>query len=468
MIDLQQPLDLDDPEAEAFLDGIQGNILRSHGRDFSAHLLLRMAGDAEAARRWITAFATERVTSAATALRQTRAFREYGGPGAPFALFALAPDGYRALGFTDAQLPTPDDRFNPSFGDRYFRLGMKGQATIVPRRANDPDVSAWEPPYRQQIHAMVLLADDDKARLDTSVAEVAASAAGVFDVLTVERGARLTQKFPRGELTIEHFGFQDGVSQPLMIKQDIDAEVARRGAEHWDPRAPLSLALLREPGGGLGSFLVFRKLEQDVKGFRDAVGDLANRTGADAEDLAAMAVGRRRDGTPLVPTTTLVDGADPNDFHYDLDPVGRQCPLFAHIRKTNPRGDVPRYIAPGTAEFERARRIVRRGITYGERPDLADPPVGDPPSTGVGLLFLCFGSNIDQFMIQQDGADSDHFVRSDVGVDAIIGQHPDPLPQRWFGTAFPMANFVTMKGGEYFFAPSMTFLAGLGRTEARP
>jgi deferrochelatase/peroxidase EfeB len=77
-----------------------------------------------------------------------------------------------------------------------------------------------------------------------------------------------------------------------------------------------------------------------------------------------------------VPTDTPDTTADPNDFHYDLDPVGRQCPLFAHIRKTNPRGDVPRYIRPGTEEFERARRIVRRGITYGERPDLAQPPTG--------------------------------------------------------------------------------------------
>jgi hypothetical protein len=60
------------------------------------------------------------------------------------------------------------------------------------------------------------------------------------------------------------------------------------------------------------------------------------------------------------------------------------------------------------------------------------------------------------------GSDSNHFVRDNVGVDAVIGQHPDPLPQRWLGAAFSMANFVTMRGGEYFFAPSMAFLAGLG------
>ncbi len=136
--------------------------------------------------------------------------------------------------------------------------------------------------------------------------------------------------------------------------------------------------------------------------------------------------------------------------------------MFAHIRKTNPRRDVPPYIAPGTADFERARRIVRRGITYGERPNLADQPVGGPPSSGVGLVFLCFGSNIHQFMIQQDGSDSDYFVRADVGVNAVIGLHPDPLPQRRpRGVRFSMANFVTMRGGEYLFASSVPFMAGL-------
>ncbi|MDQ4117403.1 MAG: peroxidase [Actinomycetota bacterium] len=462
MIDLQAPLDLDDPEAADFLAGIQGNILRGHGRDFSAVLLLRVAGDAAAARQWIAGFAAEKVTSAGAARRQARAWRTEAGPGEPFAMVALAAEGYRRLGVPDEQLPTPDDRFNPPFGARYFRAGMKGQATIVPRHANDPDVASWESPYQQTIHAMVLLADDDETRLARSVAEVRATTAGVFDVLTSEPGARLTQDFPRGTLTIEHFGFQDGVSQPLMVKPDLENEIARRGSEHWDPQAPLSLALLTEPGGGHGSFLVFRKLEQDVRGFWDALRYLARSTGIDAEDLGAMAVGRRRDGTPLVPTTTVDPAADPNDFHYDLDPVGLRCPLHAHIRKTNPRGDVPRYIRPGTGDFERARRVVRRGITYGARPDLTDPAGGELPSSGVGLLFMCFQSNIDQFMIQQDGADSNHFVRRHVGVDAVIGQSPDPFPQTWNGAVpFTMANFVTMRGGEYFFAPSIGFLTGL-------
>ena len=53
---------------------------------------------------------------------------------------------------------------------------------------------------------------------------------------------------------------------------------------------------------------------------------------------------------------------------------------------------------------------------------------------------------------------------NDLGVDAVIGQHASPGPQRWPYPVDPpvtMANFVTLKGGEYFFAPSVDFLQNI-------
>ena len=44
MIDINLPLDLNDPEAPQFLSRIQGNIIKGHGRDFTAHLILKMTG----------------------------------------------------------------------------------------------------------------------------------------------------------------------------------------------------------------------------------------------------------------------------------------------------------------------------------------------------------------------------------------------------------------------------------------
>ncbi|OLT12826.1 hypothetical protein BJF78_23480 [Pseudonocardia sp. CNS-139] len=462
MIDLNRALDLDDPDAGDFLAGLQGNIVKGHGRDFTAHVLVRMGEDVPAVRRWLARLAAERVTTAAAARRATRAWHDTGGPGEPFAMVVLSASGYRHLGVPEDRIPVPDEPFAGPRDGEYFRNGMKVPG---PRTFNDPPVAEWEEPYRGRIDAMVLLADDDEHRLDATVHDVVTEAAGAVEVVTTERGSVLRKKFPRGTLVIEHFGYQDGVSQPLMIRQDAAEEIRRRGGTHWDPTAPLALALVPEPaGGGHGSFMVFRKLEQDVAAFRRALDDLAVVASRPVAEVGAMAVGRFEDGTPAVPTVTVDPDADPNDFHYDQDPAGSRCPFHAHIRKTNPRGDVPRVIG-APAAFERARRVVRRGITYGERPDLVEGGVADAPATGVGLLFMCFQGNLDQFAIQQEGADSNAFVRPGVGVDAVIGQNTAPAAQTWpasTGTvAFAMANFVRMRGGEYFFAPSMAFLRGL-------
>jgi deferrochelatase/peroxidase EfeB len=312
---------------------------------------------------------------------------------------------------------------------------------------------------------MVLLADDDRARLDDRAAACRAHFGAIAEVLAEERGDRLTFPFERGTKDIEHFGFQDGVSQPLVIRQDIEAEVAARGDQHWDPSAPLRLLLVPEPGGEgrFGSFMVFRKLEQNVRGFRAAMEELGGLIGGDTERAGAMAVGRFRDGTPIVPTEVIEAGADPNDFHYDQDPEGGHCPFHAHIRKTNPRGDVPRIIG-APAEFERAMRIARRGVTYGQRPDLEPGSYLPFPEAGVGLLFMSFQASLEGFAIQQEGSDSNDFVQGGVGVDAVIGQNTAPVPQTWpstGGPSFTMANFVRMLGGEYFYAPSMAFLRSI-------
>jgi Dyp-type peroxidase family len=478
MINLNSILHLDDPEAESFMEGIQGNIIKGHGRDFTRHILLRMTGDPQAVRRWIVDFAAQRVTSAAAARRSTDAWKAQEGPGEPFAMFLLSPDGYRHLGFTDAQLPAPSGPFSAPGHEQYFRLGMKNQGKVErpARRYNDLPSTSWEPAYQGRIDAMCLLADDDENRLKQSADEVVGSIPGSFEPLTIEEGAALRQTFESGMKVIEHFGFQDGVSQPIVIQQDLEHELRRRGSTYWNPIAPLSLALAREPGpaGGLGSFMVFRKLEQDVKAFWDTISRLTAQTGIEREMAGAMAVGRFRDGTPVVqPVSTVDPTADPNDFHYGLDPRGGRCPFHAHIRKTNPRGDVPCAVG-ASAEFERARRIVRRGITYGKRPDLQPDSNLDLPSKDVGLLFMCFQSNLDQFAIQQEGSDGDDFVRDGTGVDAVIGQpvvreDQPPTAQTWPSTAtrpeakFLMAKLVRMRGGEYFFAPSVTFLKGLAQ-----
>lgn len=137
MIDLNRALDLDAPEAAAFLDAIQGNIVKGHGRDFTAHVLVRMRDDVPAVRRWLAGLASERVTTAAAARRATRAWHGTDGPGEPFAMVLLSAAGYRHLGFPDDQLPVPAGQFVGPRDGEYFRFGMKEQAGR-PRTFNDP------------------------------------------------------------------------------------------------------------------------------------------------------------------------------------------------------------------------------------------------------------------------------------------------------------------------------------------
>jgi deferrochelatase/peroxidase EfeB len=458
---LKAPLDLDQADAQTFMARVQGNILKGHGRLQSAQIFLRFNSEIEAARAWIAGPLSGRLTSAKKQSEQTEAWRQTKGAGEPFFAFFLSYQGYVRLGVADADTPS----------DIYFRVGMKSAPAGASTTVADPPPSRWEANFRGRIDAMVLAADADRKRLDLTIDDLTRELAPFTEGTFVERGDQLTFDFGGGrdKVNIEHFGHQDGISQPLMVKKEIDEEVAQRGDAQWNPGAPLELAFLPEPGGQdtFGSYLVFRKLAQNVKAFRAARDGLATTLGIGAEDAAALAVGRYRDGRPVLPTTVIQNGADPNDFSFKSDPNAARCPYQAHIRKTNPRGDLAAFVPGQTDDSERALRIVRRGITFGKRPDLDPGSTLPPPASGVGLLFMCYAGRLIQFVIQQDGSDQNDFVRTGVGPDAVLGQNATRLAQQWpldgtpAAASFLMANFVTMQGGEYFFAPSPVFLREL-------
>jgi hypothetical protein len=56
-------------------------------------------------------------------------------------------------------------------------------------------------------------------------------------------------------------------------------------------------------------------------------------------------------------------------------------------------------------------------------------------------------------------------------VDAVMGRNATPAAQEWpagSGKKLTMANFVTLLGGEYFFAPSVPFLRELTTARGMP
>jgi len=499
------PLTVDQPEqAEVFSD-LQGNILNSHGREAASHLFLRFSqeriGDVGAA---LADLADGFLTSARAQAEASARFKETHVDGGLFAHLALSAAGYRVLGIPDEKIPHGANLRNRKAAAGYcnvFGLGMKSRAEHL----QDPPLDRWQPSLQGEIHALIILAADRAETLERGREELARrfgwnDSLPLATLVASEPGLVLRRHFrsPVGDTgvgqPIEHFGFVDGISQPLLLtKSSTPAALPTK----WDTTAPPRLVLVPDPQAGasqksFGSFLVFRKLEQNVKGFRESVKALADELNCSPGLVGAMAVGRFADGTPVV--LQGVDGGPEealNDFNYDDDPNGRRCPFHAHIRKTNPRLESAALKALSEdTEEERGHRIARRAMPYGAE-GYSD---SDPPEQDVGLLFMCYQSDIwEQFEFQQaawsnngrflhPGTNSDWEVPPayalGTGIDAVIGQQaparedlvagPD-TPRNWPAawdrrpsrTQRTIAKFVTLKGGEYFFSPSLTGIKSL-------
>src|SRR5262249_19645811 len=146
------------------------------------------------------------------------------------------------------------------------------------------------------------------------------------------------------ENPIEHFGYADGISQPIFFET-----VLNQTTYKWDPRAGPNLILVQDPHGdrtASGTYFVFRKLEQNVRAFKareKALAKALKLRKEHRERAGGMVVGRFENGTPIALHEDAEDSKEgftpENDFNYEDDPEGSSCPLSAHIRITNPRTD---------------------------------------------------------------------------------------------------------------------------------
>jgi Dyp-type peroxidase family len=440
------------------LSNMQGNIIKGHGRDHTAHIFLQFdKSKVKEAREWIRLMAESSITSAQRQLLDREVFKRNKVPGGLFTGFALSAAGYAVLG-----VAAPDDES--------FLKGLKH--ADIQKKLNDPVVKEWEAGYQDEIHAMLLLAHDDEAELNKAEQEITTLAPSFYTVLHIEHGHAIRNKKGDG---IEHFGYVDGISQPLFLQDEVDAFKAGKPAPlQWDPEAGLDLVLVPDmvnDSNAQGSFFVFRKLEQNVKEFKEAEEDLAKELGLiddDAERAGAMLVGRFEDGTPvtLIGHEGIIGAGAENNFNYEDDVYGAKCPFHAHIRKSNPRGS-------GRQEAladEKAHIMARRGIPYDNRTDSEKRKDKNLPKGKVGLLFMSYQANIaNQFeFIQAAWVNNPKFPVAYAGSDPIIGQ--GAASKGWFAKMYGIPStlqkecfgqFVTMKGGEYFFTPSIAFLKSL-------
>jgi Dyp-type peroxidase family len=514
------------------LDNAQGLIVRAFKTlPFGEALLLELPPKAGGA--WLRA------------LTGAIPITDAGSPRSPpstAAALALTRTGLRATGLDEDTLAT----FSPAFVegmrqiDRQRRLGdgvldpvtnrtvvskdtvisggplWSGNAPELYRIVEEPDPMAEEPGAEDTpttVHAALLLYAVDQPQLNAQIA--AAEAALVPSGVKIVRRIELSLKLDNEGRVREHFGFVDGISQPIPYGPTIDPN--KRDPWHGVAAGDLLIGHLTTDGDpapgpvvsdtlpgadelppgeaphgfrdlGLdGTYLVIRELQQDVKAFWRSMVKAAGTLDRSRDHawLAERVVGRTLTGDPLAPEKDggfipKQDKEPANDFGYfENDPHGLGCPKGSHMRRANPRdGLAPN---PGDAKAFRSasnnHRILRRGrkfgpvfdgLAYAER--LAQNPEAEPqpetPDSERGLLFIAINTDITrQFeFVQQTWVFNKCFAALSGESDPLVGPRgPFTVPEEPLRALPEVDTFVRLVGGDYFFLPSLPALKYLAR-----
>jgi len=389
-------------------------------------------------------------------------------------------EGLKALGLSQRSL----DSFPEA-----FRAGMRARAYLV------GDVGPHAPEQWQgglggpDIHAMAWLrTDSDEGREEaTRIIRSEMEATGGVEIRFIQDTKALAHENGIGSEG-EHFGFADPISQPPIDGAEAPSypgDGVQEPNGTWRPLKPGEFLLGYEDEAGAegtqspepaelrrnGTYMVFRKLYQDVAAFRRYLATAAKSLyGSDDQyhqDLvAAKIMGRWRSGCPVDLSPDKDDpaiAADPqrrNNFTYEGDDQGLRCPLGSHLRRSNPRATPLK-----RATAVRRHRLIRRGVEYG--PHLQD---GALRNDGVdrGLINLFIQADIErQFeFVQKEWMKGGEFIGLDPSEqDPINGTGGEgsqmSVPGAKQPFLFDLPTFVTVKGGEYLFVPGLKALAGI-------
>jgi Dyp-type peroxidase family len=516
-------------EVETNLANIQGNVFGGFNKDHQTFLFLKFP-DQASGRTWLAKI-VDQVATAEEVIAFNNLFKavkdrrgKEGTIEATWMNVAFTFAGLQLLAGTDLDLTGFPDDLTQGMADRHERIG-------------DSDESAPENwvllPPGIEVHAILLLASDDPddlaaevtsrtTELTTNGIEIVARQDG-----KARTGTEIVDGKEQNQNGHEHFGFDDGVSQPGVRDDRVtpplnNADIGLPGQDRlWpgefvlgyprqatnpDPEDPEKKATNTAPGPiavngpswtADGSYLVLRRLRQDVQGFRKFVDDQAILEEIPGSVMGAKLVGRYRSGCPLeivdgepdnfvtrdadpsLTDSTLLDPERINAFDYrnkdnDLrdDSKGLRVPLAGHIRKVYPRNQ----FIPGEHNAER-RRILRRGVAFGESFD-PTAPAGSPAAGDAtfpddrGLLFLCYQRSInDQFeFLMNAWVNNPDFPEPGEGIDLVIGQRdavrPFELPGGEVTPFDAPKRWVITTGGGYFFQPSVIALRSLAGIES--
>ncbi len=432
-----------------------------------------------------------------------------------------------------------------SFPDEYI-MGMRGRRTIL----GDDGSSApekWDQIWRtQEVHIFIGLGGSDEAAIEKRYNLILDLKKDLDGVALLEGHAGTSPAYQDTSVLYdknglptpkEHFGFTDGISNPFFRGMTPEmGEVIGGGKKSskdkngygdpqlestWEPletgefilghkdeakeypMAPMPPLMAKN-----GSFLIYRKLHENVGKFNEFLEKQSKDFAGGKEALAAKMAGRWRNGVPLTTNPTdenaalgdkrakaqfdMATAKTPEEkkeavdafrninkkfvgFDYDKDIDGGSCPVGAHMRRMNPRGSLE-FGVEGAFETPSAladrRRILRRGLPYGKD---VDPTSNDGEH---GIIFMAIVANIKrQFeFVQQQWMNYGNDFRLANDKDPLLGNHHadqrlsdnrmiiegDIETKRPPHFLSNIPRFVETRGGEYFFIPSITALRMIG------
>jgi Dyp-type peroxidase family len=342
--------------------------------------------------------------------------------------------------------------------DAAFRQGIAARSALL----GDPEDPAAEGNPANwivggtghELDGLIVIAGDTRDSVDARSDEVAKAWREAGCTIAYEENGDVREDLPGHE----HFGFDDGVSQPGIRGRASQAADDFITPRHISPVEQPAHSLYGYPGQDLvwpgvlllghpattpdplipgltssavpewaqnGSYLVFRRLRQDVGLFwrtmKRQAEVLAVKPGFDKMDdetLASRIVGRWPSGAPVNRTPQADNpslGGDKlanNHFRFDsdaaalklkgsrqdtypqskADPAGTTCPWAAHIRKVNTRDSGS---DTGGRDSTYSRRLLRIGVPYGKPLKNRYAELPDDPEEGKrGLLFLSIQASL--------------------------------------------------------------------------
>jgi Dyp-type peroxidase family len=545
------------PEPRLKVDQIQGNILPGFLKDFETLLFLKIDHVADC-KQWLRELVPLIATAdeVLTFNRLFKAIRHRRGRDSNSVKATWVNIAFSYSALKELTKGTPADVATTVFTDASFKNGLAAQSPSLgdptdPQAESNPNKWVVGGPSNEADIVLIVQSDDrddlfdQVEQLEDSIyafrrPDGSPAASGVH-VTFKQHGANL----PGSLAGHEQFGFLDGVSQPgirgyvsddgtnvLTPRQNPRDE--NQGKPGQDLLWPGEFVFgyqgqnaekpVEEPGDPVhagptwadnGSFLVFRRLRQDVAGFHTFLQEQGQKFGRDPKFVGAKIVGRWPSGAPILRASKGDnaplgnDDCANNDFDFfkqdpsldkpqpgppPPDSVGSDdrcsqpklfaaspgdqkemiCPAFGHIRKTYPRDDITPAAPGDSVKSEQAtqtHRLLRRGIPYGPA-SLSTPDAPFLDEVDRGLLFAAYMTSItNQFeFVTRVWVNNSNFKEGGVGFDLVIGQNPNPAANRVRTaklilddpnhpeTLTAPKDWVIPTGGGYFFAPSISAL----------